>query len=239
MSNATINRELEVLSSAINYANREWEWQLPNPVQGRKLKESEGRVRWITRAEAVALIGAAETEPKAPHLADFIRLALNTGCRSGELLGLEWSRVDLKEALFYLEGRHTKSGKRRSIPLNREAREALLNRARFRARHCPDSPRVFCSEKGARITTVHRSFTTARRRAGIEDFRIHDMRHTCAAWLVSAGVPLPEVRDLLGHSMVKTTERYAHLAPDNVRAAVAILDGEPLSRFGHAENRAG
>jgi hypothetical protein len=53
---------------------------------------------------------------------------------------------------------------------------------------------------------------------------------------VSSGVPLPEVRDLLGHSMVKTTERYAHLAPDNVRAAVAILDGDGMSRFGHAGN---
>jgi hypothetical protein len=59
----------------------------------------------------------------------------------------------------------------------------------------------------------------------IEGFRIHDLRHTCAAWLVSAGVPLPEVRDLLGHSAVAMTERYAHLAPERVRAAVAVLDG--------------
>ena len=236
MSNATINRELEVLSCAINYANREWEWELPNPVRGRKLKEPEGRMRWITRAEAVALIAAAESEPRAPHLADFIRLALNTGCRSGELLGLEWRRVDLNEALVHLEGRHTKSGKRRSIPLNRAASVALVNRAGFRAHYCPASPWVFCNEQGERIANVQTSFTTARKRAGIEDFRIHDMRHTCAAWLVSSGVPLPEVRDLLGHSMVKTTERYAHLAPDNVRAAVAVLDGDGKSRFGYAGN---
>ena len=62
--------------------------------------------------------------------------------------------------------------------------------------------------------------------------RFHDLRHTCAAWLVSSGVALTEVRDLLGHSSVKVTERYAHLAPENVRAAVAVLDaGE--SQFGH------
>ena len=60
--------------------------------------------------------------------------------------------------------------------------------------------------------------------AGIEDFRIHDLRHTCAAWLVSVGVPLTEVRDLLGHSTIQMTERYAHLAPENVRAAVALLE---------------
>ena len=83
-----------------------------------------------------------------------------------------------------------------------------------------------------RIRDVKRSFGTACRRARIEDFRFHDLRHTCAAWLVSAGVPLTEVRDLLGHSSVKVTERYAHLAPENVRAAVAVLDaGE--SRSGH------
>ena len=85
---------------------------------------------------------------------------------------------------------------------------------------------------GRRIGDVKRGFTTACRRAGITDFQIHDLRHTCAAWLVSAGAPLTEVRDLLGHSTVKMTERYAHLAPENVRAAVTLLENEP-SRFGH------
>ena len=84
---------------------------------------------------------------------------------------------------------------------------------------------MFCDRKGRRTLNVRRSFQTACRRAGIADFRIHDMRHTCAAWLVTAGVPLTEVRDVLGHSTVKMTERYAHLAPENVRAAVAKLDG--------------
>ena len=108
---------------------------------------------------------------------------------------------------------------------NADARAALLTRARFRAQYCPASPWVFCQSDGARIGDVKRSFAKACERAGIEDFRIHDMRHPCAAWLVSAGVPLPEVRDLLGHSTIRITERYAHLAPENVRAAVALLEG--------------
>ncbi len=70
-------------------------------------------------------------------------------------------------------------------------------------------------------------------RVGIADFRIHDLRHTCAAWLVSAGAPLSEVRDLLGHSSVTMTEKYAHLAPENVRAAVRLL--ENASHFGHSD----
>ena len=81
----TINREVGLLSAAINYARMEWDWDIPNPAQGRRLRESEGRVRWITQEEAGALIRAAESEPQAPHLADFIRLALNTGWRRGRL----------------------------------------------------------------------------------------------------------------------------------------------------------
>ncbi len=234
VSNATVNREIALFSAAINYANREWDWELPNVAKGRKLKEREGRVRWISRAEAESLVRAAEQEPKAPHLADFIRLALNTGCRAGELLGLEWRRVDLQAGLIHLEPDHTKVGKRRSIPMNQTSRRAIMNRLRFRARHCPASPWVFSREDGSRICSVRRSFATACRRAEIEDFRIHDMRHTCAAWLVSDGVPLMEVRDLLGHSTVIMTERYAHLAPENVRAAVARLDGR-MSRSGHVD----
>ena len=140
---ATINRELSVLSSALNYARREWGWEIPNPTSGRKLPVPEGRVRWLSSAQATVLIEAAESEPKAPHLADFIRLALHTGMRRGELLGLEWQRVDLHGGLIHLEGRHTKAGKRRSIPINREARIALINRARFRAEYCPASLWVF------------------------------------------------------------------------------------------------
>ena len=235
VSNSTVNRELCLLSVAINFANREWDWRLPNPVIGRKLKEPEGRVRWLTRAEAVALLAAADASIRAPHLADFLRLALNTGMRRGELLRLEWRRVDLREGLVFLEAEHTKTKRRRSVPLNAEARAALIRRARFRAEHCADSPWVFCGKDGKPIAEVKRSFAAACAKAGIADFRIHDLRHTCAAWLVSAGVPLSEVRDLLGHASVVMTERYAHLAPENVRAAVQRLEGQ--SRSGHATHK--
>ena len=228
VANATVNRELSLLSAAINYARREWEWEVANPVPGRKLKEPEGRVRWITRAEAQGLIQAAPD-----HLADFITLAVNTGCRCGELLGLEWNRVVLGSGLFYLEAEHTKAGKRRSVPINQTAREALLRRMRFRAENCPNSLWVFAHPDGSRIQSVKRSFGTACRRVGIADFRIHDLRHTCASWLVSAGVPLLDVRDLLGHSTIRMTERYAHLAPERARDAVSLLDGG-WSHFGHS-----
>jgi len=81
---------------------------------------------------------------------------------------------------------------------------------------------------------VKKGFRSACAKAGLQDFRIHDLRHTCAAWLVSEGVPLSEVRDLLGHASITMTERYAHLAPDRVRSAVAKLEGGE-SRSRHAD----
>lgn len=206
-----------------------------NPVNGRTLREPESRTRWLRPEEAVALVEAAHAEPKAPHLVDFMVLALHTGMRRGELLGLEWSRVDLKTDTVVLEATHTKSAKRRHIPLNRMARSAVLHRANFRATHCPASLFVFCDQGWQRIKNVRRSFDSAVRQAGLMDFHIHDLRHTCAAWLVNAGVPMPEIRDLLGHFCVSMTEEYAHLAPENVRAAVAVLDSPSRSSLAHLE----
>jgi integrase len=220
----TIRRELALLSTAINYAQKEWGWEIPNPVAGRNLPEPEGRIRSITHSEANWLINAAEGEGKAPHLADFIRLALNTGCRRGELLGLEWSRVDLDAGLIVLNAQHTKNGKRRYIPLNSEAKKAISSRKLFVEQNCPRSQWVFAHLDGRQIRSIKTSFKTACRKSGIDNFRIHDLRHTCASWLVNAGVPLPEVRDLLGHSSIQMTEKYAHLSQDNVRNAVSRLD---------------
>lgn len=229
---ATINREIGLLSAALNYARREWDWDIPNHAEGSRLQEPEGRIRSLEIEEAKRLIECAQKNPRALHLADFIRLALNTGCRRDEMLRLEWRRVDLKQNLIHLEGGNTKSGRRRSVPLNQEARQALLNLARFRAEYCPDSSWVFAHKDGTRVQSVKRSFTTACKEVGIENFRVHDLRHTCASWLVTAGQALPAIRDLLGHSTIKMTERYAHLAPENVRLAVNVLDN--VSRLSHA-----
>jgi len=231
---STVNKEVGLLSAAIGHANRQWGWQLPNPARGCRLREPEGRVRWLSRDEGRRLIEEAGCEPRAPHLADLLELALNTGMRRGELLGLDWSRVDLDQRLVYLHAQHTKAGRRRSVPLNEVAYAAIVRRLRFRAAHVPLSPWVFCRRDGRRIGDVKHSFASACKRAGITDFRFHDLRHTCAAWLVQRGAALAEVRDLLGHSSIKMTERYAHLAPENVRSTVALLEHE--SRLSHVDD---
>lgn len=230
ISPSTINRELDLLSAAINYARIEWEWDIPNVTIGVSLPEPEGRLRYLSKEEYARLLDVAKSSPKAPHLPDMIRLAVHTGMREQEMLGMSADRIDLRENLLKLEGKDTKSKKRRYVPMNKQARQAVLNRLRFRAEHCPDSAWLFCHKDGTRIQSVQTSFEHARDVADLKGFRIHDLRHTCASWLVMEGVSLYFVKELLGHASIETTERYAHLAPENTRQAVSMLDG--LSRIG-------
>lgn len=189
------------------------------------LKEPEGRLCWITQEEAERLIAeASKEERKSPHLADFIRLALNTGCRKNELLKLTWDCVDFAVGCIRLEGENTKNGKRRVVPLSEIARSALANREKFRTEHCPKSLWCSADKDGERVQYMQNGFESACKRAGISDFHVHDMRHTCASWLVSAGVSMPELKALLGHSSIEMTERYAHLAPENLGRVAKTLD---------------
>jgi integrase len=185
----------------------------------------EGRLRYLSKKDYAGLIDTAKASKKALHLTDFIRLAVHTGMREQEMLGMTVDGVDLRQNLLKLEGKDTKGKRRRYLPMNQQARQAVLNRLRYRAEHCLDSPWVFCHKDGTRIQSVQTSFEHARDVAGIPGFRIHDLRHTCASWLVMEGVSLYFVKELLGHASIEATERYAHLAPENVRQAVSVLDG--------------
>lgn len=220
---STVIRELKFLSAAINFVRLEFDRQdLPNPVERLGLRHPEGRLRWLSREEAARLVEAASLHARRPHLPSFIQLALNTGCRKTELLALEWSRVDWTLSTLRLDAEHTKSAKRRHIPLNEAALAALRVMRAWCDSHAHGSPWVFATASG-RMTTLQVGFGAACKRASIEDFRIHDLRHTCASWLVIAGVPLQVVKELLGHSSITVTERYAHLAPELVRSAVQRL----------------
>ena len=127
----------------------------------------------------------------------------------------------------------------RTLPLNRDARQALQNRQREQVACELDTFFVFAHThprwRGQRIGSVKNAFATACERAGIAGCTPHTLRHTCASWLVMSGRPLIEVRDLLGHSTVKMTERYAHLAPDSLESAVGLLDQRAHS--GHTDRR--
>lgn len=220
---STVTRELKLLSAAINFVRLELDrHDIPNPVERLGLERPEGRLRWLSREEAAALVSAAKLHARRPHLPAFIRLALHTGCRKSELLGLQWRRVDFDRAMLRLDAEHTKAGRRRYVPLNDAALSALREMRAWCDDSLPGTEWVFATA-GGRMTTLQVGFVAACARAGIEDFKIHDLRHTCASWLVMAGTPLQVVKELLGHSSITVTERYAHLAPGAVQGAVQRL----------------
>lgn len=240
---ACINREIGLMSSALNWARHHLGWDVPNPAQRQRLPEPPGRDRWLTREEAARLVSAAQELRRAPHLADIIVLGLHTGLRPGEMLGLEWARVDLARSCLWLRaGIDQKNRKADQIPLNGQARAALLSRARFRAAHCPAARWVFCTKSGRRMESIKISFGNACKRAGIEDCHPHDLRRTCATWLVSAGVSIHDVSKLLRHSDIRVTDRvYAHLSPARLAEAVAVLDrpnSVPLQKRDDPKNAA-
>lgn len=178
---------------------------------------SKARTRFLTPAESDRLLAAA-----GAHLRPLLTFILYTGARMGEAIYLDWREVDLTHRrVAFMD---TKNGTHRGVPLPQAAWLALANLAHrdgpvFRR---PDGrPYNERAEGGGQIKTA---FRAACRRAGLTDLRPHDLRHTYASWLVQRGVNIRAVGELLGHKTMAMTMRYAHLAPDHLRAAAAMLD---------------
>ncbi|MEP5765207.1 MAG: site-specific integrase [Halieaceae bacterium] len=227
ISQPTIRRELATFSAMLKKAKYEWGWEIDNPIPGRLPKASRGVVRWLTPEEADRLLLAADQQARQPALRDFITLGLNTGMRKMEMLGLEISRIDFRNRTIHLNPEHQKSGEYGVVPLNEEAFRAITDRLHWIKKQELQTSWLFPgADSGGEhhITDIRRSFRAACKVAGIENFRVHDLRHTFASWLVQRGVPIYEVKQLLRHSSIETTEKYAHLAPVNTARHVDLLN---------------
>lgn len=224
VGDATIAKELLLLSAAVSYANAEWGWGIPNPTTGRIPQPQKRAPRWLTEGEAQTLIAEARKRRRAPHIADFVELGLSTGMRRDEMLKLQWRRVDFGTRLVYFDSDDQKGGRPGSIPISDWALSVLKRRQAFRDEHCPRSPHVFCNRKGERLESVKSGFGRAVRDAELERVTPHTLRHTFASWLVQKGVPLREVMDLCRHEDIRTTLRYAHLAPHASRHSLSAID---------------
>lgn len=247
MSASTTNRNITVLRGLFSRAV-EWGIVKEHPLSTVKmLKEPSGKARWLSDEEEQRLrqgLDAREERERAArdsanewrekrnydlmptlsktefvdHLKPMILISINTGVRQGELLKLRWDAVDLDNALLTLHWENTKSGSTRHIPLNTEALETFKN-----WRKQSTGMLVFPGKDGSPITEIKTAWGNLLTDAKIENFRWHDMRHHFASRLVMAGVDLNTVRELLGHSDLKMTLRYAHLAPEHKAAAVQKL----------------
>lgn len=229
-SGATINRELALLRTMLNKAV-DWDYIPANPVRWRrvtKLRE-DGRERYMTLDERARLLQAIDESPA--HLRAFVVLAINTGMRSGEILGLKWANINLNDGIITLERTMRKSGKVLRTPINQAAREVLEALPRV-------SEYVLCDPAtGTRIKSVIRSWKTACRRAEIVGLRIHDLRHTFATMLNIKGFDIPTISTLLGHSSVLMTSKYITPISDSMKRAVDSLVDEPEEKRKQNESR--
>jgi integrase len=206
---AAVNRPLALLRHLLRLAHEEWE-AIDEVPRIRLEKEPQGRLRWLTQEEIMRLLGAA-AKSRNKELRAAVVVALNTGLRLGELIGLTWERVDLSRGVIRLE--MTKNGRRREVPMNDASYGALVG---LRPK---GSGRVF---KTRYIKTAYNNAVEA---AQLDDVTFHTLRHTFASWAVMRGVTLKELQELLGHSSLAMTMRYAHLAPEHLRTAVGRLEG--------------
>lgn len=219
------NRMLSLMSKMFGLAIS-WRWIEANPAQGVVKFEEEKRERFLSQTE-VGRLDAALTEYadergdlEAQDAADAIRLLLLTGCRSGELLSATWDQFDLDKDIWTKPSSHTKTKKVHRVTLSAPA-VALLESLRAR-REIPGQY-AFPGVKGQHRKSLKAAWADIRIRAGIEDVRIHDLRHTAASLMLSAGVPLDIVGRVLGHTQAQTTLRYAHLSDEAGKAATDAL----------------
>ena len=159
-----------------------------------------------------------ETERRiAKSAAAALRLLMLTGCRRNEVLTLQWEHIDLEHDELRL--RESKTGAR-AVPLSPTARQVLAGLPRQ-----ADSPWVFPGrDPGTRMASLNGSWQVVRTEAGLEDVRIHDLRHSFASRALALGESLPMIGKLLGHRQVQTTARYAHLARHSVKAAARRIE---------------
>ncbi len=224
---ATVNRYLATVRSLLRMARDEWQW-IDTIPKIRMLPGEVERDRWLTRAEADRLIACC-----APHLAALVRYALATGCRAAEITGLEWERVDLARSTAWLN--QTKNGTPRGVPLNQDAVQVLREQIGKHPRYC-----FTYESQPLRADVTNTAWHTALKRAGIKDFRFHDLRHTWASWHRQAGTSCDELKDLGGWKSRQMVDRHAQFATENLLTAASRIEAgqgrgvTELSRFRHA-----
>lgn len=209
---STANRFLALVRAILKRAVDEWDW-LEKAPKVKLFKESEGRIRFITPEQVQALLRELPA-----HQQDMVLFSLQTGLRQSNVLKLEWPQVNLEQGHMWVNAEQSKNRKPIAVPLNREALAVLHRQV---GKHLA---RVF-TYAGKLIANANtHAWTNALKRAGIKDFRWHDLRHTWASWHRMQGTPTHELQQLGGWKTGAMVERYAHLAPDHLASAAARLD---------------
>jgi integrase len=218
-SGPTVNRYLAVLSHALNLACKEWGWIEHNPALAvSKFKESKPRDRYLTDDERTRLLEECERSTNR-YLKTVVVLAISTGLRRDEIRFLKWSDVLLDQQKAII--RDTKNGETRSVPLYGPA---LAGLTQLHANRPADRRYVFSSPKKDEPIDFRTAWRVARKNAGLQDFRFHDLRHTTASYLAMNGATPTDIAAVLGHKSIAMAQRYSHLAPSHVDGVVAKMN---------------
>jgi integrase len=221
-SPTTVLRYLASLSTAFTRAVSDWKWLEDSPMRTiKKPKAARGRVRFLDDDERTKLLAACK-ESSNPWLYPCVILALSTGMRQGELMGLKWQDVNLKDGYLILH--ETKNGERRRVPLAGHGLELLRAHAKVRRL---DTDLLFPGTVHlTKPIDLRKPFETALKAATITDFHWHDLRHCTASYLAMNGASLAEIAEVLGHKTLQMVKRYAHLSDGHVSNVVASMNAK-------------
>jgi integrase len=226
-SPATVVRYLASLSHALSVAKREWGWLEENPALNvTKPKEPKGRTRFLSDDERTRLLNTCRASDNL-YLYPVVVLALATGMRQGEILGLRWNNVDLKAGRITLH--ETKNGETRVVPLAGHPLAVLQDHSSVRR---IDTDLVFPGKATRSRRTdpartpidIRSPWLKALKQADIQDFRFHDLRHSAASYFAMNGASLSEIAEILGHKTLQMVKRYAHLSEAHTAKVVASMN---------------
>ncbi|WP_434779803.1 tyrosine-type recombinase/integrase [Neisseria sp. Ec49-e6-T10] len=211
-ADSTKNRYISLIRAILKKCEGEWEWIDKAPTLT-AFKEKKKRIRWLKPEEAERLIGVLPDV-----IAEMAQFSLLTGLRQGNVLGLEWSQVDLNRQVAWIHPDQAKAEHAIGVPLNHGAMLILEGRQGI------DSQYVFTKANKPINGISSKVWKRALKEAGIIDFRWHDLRHTWASWLVQAGVPLLDLKEMGGWESIEMVQKYAHLAPDHLHKHAVHVD---------------
>jgi integrase len=221
---ATVVRYMAALSVCFTHAVKEWGWIDDTPMRKvTKPTESRGRVRFLSDDERVRLLKACKESSNA-YLYPAVVLALSTGMRSGEIMGLTWDVVDLNRGRAILH--ETKNGERRAVAITGHALDVVKEMSKVRR---IDTNLLFPSkettpQKPQKPIDLRAPWLAALKKANIQDFKFHDLRHSAASYLAMNGASLAEIAEVLGHKTLQMVKRYAHLSEGHTARVVESMN---------------
>jgi integrase len=215
---ATVNRVLEILRAILNRAKNEWEW-IDSVPHIRMRKTENKRIRWLTKKQSTRLLN--ELPEHLCHMAEF---SLSTGLRASNVTKLKWDAVDLKRKHAFISAHSSKTKKAIAVPLSQMAIEIL------EAQKGKHKEYVFTYHGRPVTRCSNHAWRKALKRAGIENFRWHDLRHTWASWHIQSGTSLYELQLLGGWSNYETVLRYAHLSSQHLKEACERINDTKMTQ---------